>query len=208
MIKVLNLYAGIGGNRKLWEDVEVTAVEIDPKIAEIYRDFFPNDKVIVTDAHQYLLDHYNDGWDFIWSSPPCITHTGMWNLNQIKGAKVPYPDMNLYQEIILLNHWFDGLYCVENVETYYEPLVTPQKVSNHYFWSNFLIAPFETKKRGIRSNEMIYRDDIIGFDLSNIESKTFKKKILNNCVEPELGLHIFNCAFKLKQMNLEGWSLK
>lgn len=27
MIKVLNLYAGIGGNRKLWEGVEVTAVE-------------------------------------------------------------------------------------------------------------------------------------------------------------------------------------
>ena len=24
MYKVLNLYAGIGGNRKLWEDVEVT----------------------------------------------------------------------------------------------------------------------------------------------------------------------------------------
>ena len=27
-VRVLNLYAGIGGNRKLWEDVEVTAVEI------------------------------------------------------------------------------------------------------------------------------------------------------------------------------------
>ena len=29
-MKVLNLYCGIGGNRKLWEDVEVTAVELDP----------------------------------------------------------------------------------------------------------------------------------------------------------------------------------
>jgi len=27
--KVLNLYAGIGGNRKLWTDVDVTAVEWD-----------------------------------------------------------------------------------------------------------------------------------------------------------------------------------
>ena len=53
MKKVLNLYAGIGGNRKLWENVDVTAVEINPNIANIYNDFFPNDKIIVDDAHQY-----------------------------------------------------------------------------------------------------------------------------------------------------------
>jgi len=57
-MRILNLYAGIGGNRKLWTDVEVTAVEMNPKIAAIYQDFFPNDKVIVADAHQYLLDHF------------------------------------------------------------------------------------------------------------------------------------------------------
>ena len=57
-MKVLNLYAGIGGNRKLWTDVDVTAVELNPDIADIYWDFFPNDKVIVADAHQYLLEHY------------------------------------------------------------------------------------------------------------------------------------------------------
>ena len=27
-MKILNLYAGIGGNRKLWGDVDVVAVEI------------------------------------------------------------------------------------------------------------------------------------------------------------------------------------
>ena len=73
-IKVLNLYAGIGGNRKLWKGVEVTAIEINPEIAKIYQDFFPNDKVIITDAHQYLLEHYKE-FDFIWSSPPCQTHS-------------------------------------------------------------------------------------------------------------------------------------
>jgi len=71
-MKVLNLYAGIGGNRKLWEDVDVTAVELNPDIAKIYQDFFPNDKVIVADAHKYLLKHYKE-FDFIWSSPPCQT---------------------------------------------------------------------------------------------------------------------------------------
>ena len=58
-LKALNLYAGIGGNRKLWDgvvdDLEVTAVEIDEKIAEIYQDFFPKtDKVVVKDAHEFL----------------------------------------------------------------------------------------------------------------------------------------------------------
>ena len=75
-MKVLNLYAGIGGNRKLWEDVDVTAVEINPEIANIYNDFYPNDKVFVTDAHKYLLEHYKEfdigpgteicvGWSYI-----------------------------------------------------------------------------------------------------------------------------------------------
>lgn len=68
-MKVLNLYCGIGGNRKLWQNVEVTAVEFDEKIAAIYKDLYPNDTVIIGDAHQYLLEHYSE-FDFIWASPP------------------------------------------------------------------------------------------------------------------------------------------
>lgn len=34
VIRVLNLYAGIGGNRKLWEGVEVTAIEYKQEIAD------------------------------------------------------------------------------------------------------------------------------------------------------------------------------
>lgn len=64
-MKILNLYAGIGGNRKLWGDEhEITAVENDPNIAKIYQEFFPNDTVIVGDAHKYLLEHYKE-FDFI-----------------------------------------------------------------------------------------------------------------------------------------------
>src|SRR3990167_10729101 len=75
-MRILNLYAGIGGNRKLWGDEhEITAVEYKSEIAAIYSDFFPNDKVIVTDAHQYLLEHYKE-FDFIWSSPPCPEREG------------------------------------------------------------------------------------------------------------------------------------
>jgi len=57
IMKILNLYAGLGGNRKDWGDNhQVVAVEMEQKIADVYKANFPNDTVIVGDAHQYLLD--------------------------------------------------------------------------------------------------------------------------------------------------------
>lgn len=87
-MKILNLYANIGGNRKLWgNEHEIIAVEIDPSIASIYETLWPNDKVIVGDAHQYLLDHFSE-FDFIWSSPPCPTHSRINKANALN----PYKD--------------------------------------------------------------------------------------------------------------------
>ena len=40
----------------------------------------------------------------------------------------------------------------------------------------------------------------LGFDVSNY--KKDKRTILRNCVEPKVGLHIYNCAFKEKQQTL------
>lgn len=77
-MKILNLYACLGGNRYKWDEVcdglEITAVELDPELAGLYQERFPKDKVIVADAHQYLLDHYKE-FDFIWTSPECPTHS-------------------------------------------------------------------------------------------------------------------------------------
>ena len=76
-LKAINLFAGIGGNRKLWDEVHpnlsVTAVEFDKNIAEAYRDRYPGDNVIVADAIAFLIDNYKD-YDYIWLSPPCPTH--------------------------------------------------------------------------------------------------------------------------------------
>src|SRR3990167_7814748 len=130
-LKILNLYAGIGGNRKLWTgDIEVTAVEINPEIVAIYKDFFPEDEVIVTDAHQYLLEHFKE-FDFIWSSPPCLTHSRVRFMaaisederNSHPSFNPKYPDMKLYEEIILLTYHFKGKFVIENVIGYYEPLI-------------------------------------------------------------------------------------
>jgi len=72
-MKILNLYACLGGNRYKWnevkKDIKVTAVELDRELGKLYQERFPNDTVIVADAHKYLLDHYKE-FDFIWSSPP------------------------------------------------------------------------------------------------------------------------------------------
>ena len=118
-MKILNLYAGIGGNRKLWGDEhDITAVEYNEKIANKYRALYPNDTVVVADAHEYLLDHHKE-FDFIWSSPPCQSHSTTNYFTQHIRKRPVYPLMSLYQEIIFLQNFYKGKFCVENVVSYY-----------------------------------------------------------------------------------------
>lgn len=210
-MKVLNLYAGIGGNRKLWKNVEVTAVELDAEIAAIYQINFPNDTVVVEDAHQYLLDHYHE-FDFIWSSFPCTTHTRM----NVNFNRVRYADLGLYEEIIFLHTFFKGKFCVENVIPYYElifPELPAQQHHRHLFWANFRIKSTDKRNppkqisniiaQNTKRKRKTYDGDIVnikstqphfGFDLSGISMKNRKDKILRNCVDPEIGLMILECA--------------
>ena len=192
-MKVLNLYAGIGGNRKLWEDVEVTAVEWDKATADVYKEYFPDDKVIVTDAHQYLIENFKE-YDFIWSSPPCPTHSRLNFTNAAKDNRLLYPDMKLYQEIIFLSSWFDGKYCVENVIPYYEPLIEPtKKLHRHYYWCNFRFSDFNDYDKERNHNGFKGSDGLYGYDIMD-SSISDKRKALRNMVDPALGLHILNAA--------------
>lgn len=207
-MKVLNLYAGIGGNRKFWEAVEVTAVEMDPAIADIYQKHFPNDNVIVADAHQYLLDHYKE-FHFIWSSPPCPTHSRInKNFNFVR-----YPDMKLWQEIILLNTWFEGKFCVENVIPYYGNQLglvlaglIPQQFNRHLFWCNFKIKTTSKRNPPKQINMIATKSKYAGKRLKNFTNKNGHKSIgeifglekhdktLNNAVHPDVGLMVLNSA--------------
>ena len=176
-IKILNLYAGIGGNRKLWKNCEVTSVEIDEQIAGVYKSLYPKDEVIVGDAHQYLLDHYKE-FDFIWSSPPCPTHS-------VLNYSIPlkrYPSMIMYQQILFLTHWF-------NVKPYYKPLIEPTVLlGRHMFWSNFPIPEKNFKNIDVSRSTSVE----LAKDLEMEVPKCNKARLLlRNAINPKIGQHTY-----------------
>ena len=213
-MKILNLYACLGGNRYKWnevkEDIEVTAVELDPEAARLYQERFPNDTVIIADAHQYLLDHYKE-FDFIWSSPPCPTHSRMRKTNTGEGArksKATYPDMKLYQEILLLKHFFKGKYVVENVIPYYTPLILAKKRGRHLYWTNFNLPNDlgERKTEGFthETNGFIKRlSDFHDYDFTKYKGNQRIHKIARNLVDYEAGKTIFETVLGIqRQQNI------
>jgi DNA (cytosine-5)-methyltransferase 1 len=200
-IKVLNLYACLGGNRYKWDevaDVEVTAIELDEKLAELYQKRFPNDIVIVDDAHEYLLQNYAN-FDFIWSSPPCPTHSRA-RFARKSSTTPEYPDMKLYQEIIFLNKWFKGKYCVENVIPYYLPLIPAQKRGRHLYWTNFNL-PSDLNER--HSSIMESKDEVTkwcqyhDYDFRQYNGEQRLDKIARNLVDYEAGKTIFQVALRI-----------
>ena len=197
-MKILNLYACLGGNRYKWDevtDVEVTAVEWDEELAKLYQERFPNDKVIVGDAHQYLLDHYKE-FDLIWSSPPCPTHSRLVQTNKNK-IKMKYPDMRLYEEILFLKHIYNGKFVVENVIPYYEPLIPAQKRHRHLYWTNFNL-PNTLTDREVRistgTNEVKKLCDFHDYDFYKYKGKQPTNKIARNLVDYKAGKTILETA--------------
>ena len=209
-MKILNLYACLGGNRYKWDevtDVDVTAVEWDEELARLYQERFPNDKVIVADAHQYLLDHYKE-FDFIWSSPPCPTHSRAryWAIGA-NGKSPIYPDMKLYQEILLLNYHFKGKYVVENVIPYYDPLLHPKKRGRHLYWTNFnLPSDLGDRRFAISSakNEVNGLCKFHDYNFRKYKGKQPIIKIARNLVDYEAGKTILETAIGIiKKQNVQ-----
>ena len=202
-MKILNLYACLGGNRYKWgDDHEITAVEWDKELAKLYQERFPKDKVIVADAHQYLLDHYKE-FDFIWSSPPCPTHSRArgWNTK----VETKYPDMKLYEEIILLETVskgekprYKGKYVVENVIPYYDPLIPAQKRGRHLYWCNFKLPTNITQRKnpyiGGGKNEVDVFSVFHDYDFRKYKGQQPMKKIARNLVDYEAGKTILDTA--------------
>ena len=209
--KILNLYACLGGNRYKWNEVaniEVTAVELDPELAKLYQERFPNDIVIVADAHQYLLDHYQE-FDFIWTSPPCPTHSRAryWAFGA-NGKKPTYPDMKLYEEIIFLQHHFKGKYVVENVKPYYDAMLNPLERDRHLYWTNFKLPnKLSNRTNSGNLNQKSVMQDLCNFhdyDFKNYKGKQRMLKIARNLVDYEAGRTILETALGIiKRTNVK-----
>ncbi len=205
--KILNLYACLGGNRYKWGEVadnlEITAVELDTELARLYQERFPNDKVIVADAHKYLLDNFKE-FDFIWTSAPCPTHSRAryWNSsNYDTTTKAVYPDMKLYEEILLLQHYFKGKYVVENVIPYYEPLIPAKKRGRHLYWTNFNLPNNLNDRRFKISQTKNELQELCKFhkiDLTNYNGTQSKVKIGRNLVDFEAGKTILQTALNIQ----------
>lgn len=208
-MKILNLYACLGGNRYKWNevknDIEVTAVELDEELARLYQERFPNDKVIVADAHQYLLDHYKE-FNFIWSSPPCPTHS-RFNLSMKTKRKMKYPDMQLYEEIIFLKHFYKGKYCIENVIPYYDCLIPGKKRGRHLYWTNFKLPSVLTKRNnpdlGRTKNLVNILSNFHDYDFTKYNGSQSKQKVARNLVDYEAGKTIFKTLLDIKENKTE-----
>ena len=204
--KVLNLYACLGGNRYKWDevaeeagiDMKVTAVELDPELAKLYQERFPNDTVIVADAHQYLLDHYQE-FDFIWTSPPCPTHSRAryWGFG-MNGKKPVFPDLKLYEEVIFLENHCKEKYVVENVIPYYEPLIPAKKRDRYLYWCNFNLPNVlsERTNSGALNNKSVMKDlvEFHDFDFTKYKGEQRVLKMARNLVDYEAGRTIFETA--------------
>lgn len=209
--KILNLYACLGGNRYKWDevaDIEVTAVELDPELAKLYQERFPNDKVVIADAHQYLLDHYKE-FDFIWTSPPCPSHSkaAFGSRKSDKSNHSPvFPDFKLYEEVVFLSNYFSGKYVVENVVPYYEPLIPAKKRGRHLYWTNFSLPNILSERKSI---SMESKDEVKQwcqfheYDFLQYKGEQRIDKISRNLVDYEAGKTILEAAFGCyKQRNV------
>ena len=206
--RILNLYACLGGNRYKWDEVsdniEVVAVELDKYLAEMYQERFPNDTVIVADAHEYLLNNFK-AFDFIWSSPPCPTHSKVRIIQKNREEfDFKFPDMKLYEEIIFLDNFFDGKWVVENVIPYYEPLIQAQKRGRHLYWTNFRLPNSLNERKqpknfimtGSKPNENFHE-----IDLTNYKGDQRKDKIARNLVDYEAGRTILETAMEIQRQS-------
>lgn len=119
--------------------------------------------------------------------------------------------MTLYQEIILLNNYFDGKYVIENVIPYYEPLIPSQKRGRHLYWTNFTL-PMNLSDRhvvvGSGTDEVKKLCEFHEIDLSTYKGEQRKDKIARNLVDFEAGKTILDIAIGIvRKMNTEQTSM-
>jgi DNA (cytosine-5)-methyltransferase 1 len=110
--------------------------------------------------------------------------------------------MKLYQEILLLEHYFKGKYVVENVIPYYEPLIKAKKRGRHLYWTNFNLPNNLNDRRfkiSQKKNELQELCKFHSIDLSSYKGAQGKVKIGRNLVDYEAGKTILETVFGIER---------
>ena len=112
--------------------------------------------------------------------------------------------MKLYQEIILLKHYFKGGYVVENVSPYYKPLIDAKKRGRHLYWTNFnLPNDLNSRKSPVISGTgvsevqefSIFHD----YDFRKYKGEQSRVKMARNLVDYEAGKTILDTYLGIKK---------
>lgn len=196
-MKILNLYAGVGGNRTYWSDHEVTAVDNSKKVCSVYKERFYEDEVVHSDAKEFLERHY-DEFDFIWASPPCVSHTQLARFHRPR-----LPDFELYEIIIFLREHYCGLWCVENVKPYYKQLIPAEERGRHLLWLNYWLPEFNVPEIPFTDDLERY-EEYYQFALPEKWTHKQKRTAYRNLTHPRIGLEVIYEAEKnyaLKRAN-------
>lgn len=218
-MKILNLYAGIGGNTHNLDRSkhDITHVEWNEEIAQANRELHPLDKVVECDAKKFLEMNYKE-YDYIWASPPCPSHASIRKAGAKNGQyDALVPDMDLYGIIIFLDEYFQGSWTVENVKPFYDRLdvqekkrqdalvkiIPPAQVSSrHLFWSNHEVPNISIKPSNFNQANNSEMMEWLGIELDKSFDTVEKRKVLRNCVHPEIGESILKSR-REKQTTLQ-----
>jgi len=197
-VRVLDLYAGLGGTdkgiRKVAAEKNIKldyyAIEIDPAVCQAHKKNHLESNVICADVKDWL-DKVTD-FDFVWASPPCQTHSINNYSNKAIGYKTKPVDWSLWHVIDILQRAETIPFVVENVKIWYnEPFKHNFKLDRHYFWTNLQLVPFDYHKKPAKEWCHISVKDWQEYHQLEPATTGDKRQQLRNCVHWSIAAGIF-----------------
>ena len=113
--------------------------------------------------------------------------------------------MKLYEEIIFLEHYFNGKYVVENVIPFYTPLIQGKERNRHLYWTNFNLPNTVSDRKnpdlGRTKNLIDALSEFHDYDFRKYKGSQPTNKMARNLVDYEAGKTIFETVLGIVNNN-------